>query len=356
MTIVTRDPHSWFVCKDKKGNTQTVYNNERYEHNYPFTFEVNFADIASPQKNTVTLYNMSKEHRQFYKKGMHCYVAFNWGKEKKILAEGYITKIDIPTSDGVTESQQITFTEGTDYNNVKARTLKVAKKKTVNKTKKAKVTTAGKWVDKVEHYKSKETYKRGPKKGRTHEVGHIRHKKVWQKATTKTKRVKYKATETKYVNKTFPKKTDYKTIIKGVASQAKIKIAKIDLAKNPKVKRPFTAKGKPLNLIKKLVADTGSKMLYERGKLVIINPKTAKRSWFVIDDQDLIQPPSYNEDSDNGKGEGTWEINVPLVPEITTQTGIIMKSKYLKGKYYVKAGQHTFDGENPQTQCSLASL
>jgi hypothetical protein len=314
MTVVTKDPHSWFVCKDKKGNTQTVYNNERYEHNYPFTFEVNFADIASPQKNTVTLYNMSKEHRQFYKKGMHCYVAFNWGKEKKILAEGYITKIDIPTSDGVTESQQITFTEGTDYNNVKARTLKVAKKKTVNKTKKVKVTTA------------------------------------------KTKRVKYKATETKYVNKTFPKKTHYKTIIKSVASQAKIKIAKIDLAKNPKVKRPFTAKGKPLNLIKKLVADTGSKMLYERGKLVIINPKTAKRSWFVIDDQDLIQPPSYNEDSDNDKGEGTWEINVPLVPEITTQTGIIMKSKYLKGKYYVKAGQHTFDGENPQTQCSLASL
>lgn len=305
MAIVTRDPHSWFVCKDKKGNTQTVYNNERYEHNYPFSFEVNFADIASPQKNTVTIYNMSKEHRQFYKKGMHCYVAFNWGPEKKILAEGYITKIDIPTSDGVTESQQITFTEGTDYNNVKARTLKVAKKK---------------------------------------------------KATTKKKRAKYKATETKYVNKTFPKKTDYKTIIKGVASQAKIKIAKIDLAKNPKVKRPFTAKGKPLNLIKKLVADTGSKMLYERGKLVIINPKTAKRSWFVIDDQDLIQPPSYNEDSDSSKGEGTWEINVPLVPEITTQTGIIMKSKYLKGKYYVKAGQHTFDGENPQTQCSLASL
>lgn len=305
MTIVTKDPHSWFVCKDKKGNTQTVYNNERYEHNYPFSFEVNFADIASPQKNTVTLYNMSKEHRQFYKKGMYCYVAFNWGPEKKILSEGYITKIDIPTSDGVTESQQITFTEGTDYNNVKARTLKVAKKK---------------------------------------------------KATTKKKRAKYKATETKYVNKTFPKKTDYKTIIKGVASQAKIKIAKIGLAKNPKVKRPFTAKGKPLNLIKKLVADTGSKMLYERGKLVIINPKTAKRSWFVIDDQDLIQPPSYNEDSDNGKGEGTWEINVPLVPEITTQTGIIMKSKYLKGKYYVKAGQHTFDGENPQTQCSLASL
>lgn len=92
MAIVTKDPHSWFVCKDKKGNTQTVYNGERYEHNYPFGFEVNFADIASPQKNTVTLYNMSKEHRQFYKKGMHCYVAFNWGPEKKILAEDILPR------------------------------------------------------------------------------------------------------------------------------------------------------------------------------------------------------------------------------------------------------------------------
>lgn len=356
MPIVTKDPHSWFVCTNKSGQTQTVYNDERYEHNYPFGFEVNFADIASPQKNTVTLYNMSKEHRQFYKKGQHCYVAFNWGPEKKILAEGYITKIDIPTSDGVTESQQITFTEGTDYNNVKARTLKVKKKKTVNKAKEVSVTTPGKWVDKAEHYKSKETYKRGPKKGQTHEVGHIRYKKVWQKATTKKRRAKYKATETKYVNKTYPKGTDYKTLIKGIASQAKIKIAKIELAKNPKVKRPYTAKGKPLTLIQKLVKDTKSKMLYERGKLVIIDPKNAKRSWFVIDDQDLIQPPSYNEDSDNDNGSGTWEINVPLVPEITTQTGIIMKSKYLEGRFYVKAGQHTFDGENPQTQCSLASL
>lgn len=356
MTIVTNNPHSWFVCINDKGQKQTVYNNERYEHNYPFGFEINFADIATPQKNTVTLYNMSKEHRAFYKKGQHCYVAFNWGDTQKILAEGFISKIDIPTSDGVTETQQITFTEGTDYNNVKARTLKVGKKVKVNRYKKVEVKVAGHYVTHNEHYTTTETYKRGPKKGQTHQVGHIRKTKKWQKATTKTKRVKHRATETKYTNKTFPKNTPYKTIIEGIAAQSKIKIAKIDLAKNPRVKRPYTAKGKPLNLIKELVKKTESKMMYERGKLVIINPKKAKRTWYNIDDQDLIQPPSYNEDNENDDGKGTWEITIPLVPDITTNVGIIMKSKYLKGKYYVKAGQHTFDGENPQTQCSLASM
>ena len=133
-------------------------------------------------------------------------------------------------------------------------------------------------------------------------------------------------------------------------------ISKIDLAKNPKLKRPFTAKGKPLTLLKQVVKKTGSVMTYIRGKLVIINPKNTKRTWYEIDDQDLISSPSYNESSDSDSGKGTWEIQVPLVPDITTNVGIHMMSKYLKGYFYVKAGQHTFDMDTAQTQCSLAKI
>ncbi|WP_103661433.1 hypothetical protein [Lactobacillus sp. HT06-2] len=326
MAITTKDPHAWFVATNDAGETQTVYNNERYEHDYPFGFEVNFADIASPQQNTVTLYNMSKEHREFYQKKQHCYVAFNWGKDKKILAEGFITKIDVNQSDGVTDTLVITFTEGTDYNNLQARKLKVTKKKAVNKYK---------------HITKTETYKTGKKKGQKHEVKH---------------RVKYRGTKTVRANKTFRKGTDYKTIIKGIASQAGIKITSIDLAENPKMKRPYTAHGKPLTLLKKLVPKTKSKMVYIGGKLEIVNPKSNKRTWYGIDDQDLVQPPSYNEDGSDDEDGGTWEITIPLVPDITTNVGILMESKYLKGKYYVKSGQHTFDGENPQTQCSLSAI
>ena len=323
MTVITDNPHMWFVCTNSEGKTQTVYNNEHYKHNYPFTFEVNFADVATPQSNAVTLYNLTKEHRDFYKKKQHCYVAFNWGPDKKILAEGFISKIGVPQHDGTTDMFTVTFTEGTNYSNVAARKLKVEKAEKVNKY----VTKMVKEPDKV------------PQKGKL-----------------RKKRIKTRATKTKRVNKTFRKGTSYETLIKGIATQSGIVISKIDLAKNPKLKRPFTAKGKPLTLLKQVVKKTGSVMTYIRGKLVIINPKNTKRTWYEIDDQDLISPPSYNESSDSDSGKGTWEIQVPLVPDITTNVGIHMMSKYLKGYFYVKAGQHTFDMDTAQTQCSLAKI
>lgn len=323
MTVITDNPHMWFVCTNSEGKTQTVYNNEHYKHNYPFTFEVNFADVATPQSNAVTLYNLTKEHRDFYKKKQHCYVAFNWGPDKKILAEGFISKIGVPQHDGTTDMFTVTFTEGTNYSNVAARKLKVEKAEKVNKY----VTKMVKEPDKV------------PQKGKL-----------------RKKRIKTRATKTKRVNKTFRKGTSYETLIKGIATQSGIVISKIDLAKNPKLKRPFTAKGKPLTLLKQVVKKTGSVMTYIRGKLVIINPKNTKRTWYEIDDQDLISSPSYNESSDSDSGKGTWEIQVPLVPDITTNVGIHMMSKYLKGYFYVKAGQHTFDMDTAQTQCSLAKI
>ena len=317
MTIITKDPHAWFVTYDSSGKKQVVYNNERYLHNYPFGFECNFSDSPTPPINKITLYNMIDEHRAFYAKKQKCYLAFNWGSDEKIISEGYITKIDTKQSDGVTDTQIITFTEGTDYSNIDARKLKITKKHKVNQYKKTKVQVNGKTVE---------------------------------------KRVKTRVTKSKLVNKTYRAGTSYKAVISGIASQAGIKIAKIELAENRVMKKAYTAKGRPLTLIKQLVKECKSKMTYIKGRLEIVDPKASKRTWYVIDDKDLIQPPSKNEASDDNNNEDTWEITIPLVPEITVNTGIKMESRFLKGNFYVKAGVHSSDGTNPTTQCSLVAI
>lgn len=351
--IVTKDPHMEFVAVDSKGHKQIVYNDETYEHNYPFTFEVPFTNDPVPSTFTTTIFNLTKQHKDFYKKGMHCWINFNWGKDPKKIAEGFISNTGKLSNDGTTDSKVLTFTEGTNYSNVAARKLKLKKNKKVNHYKTVKITEKG-------HYKNQrystsvvETYKRGPKKGQKHIVHHWAYRKVWVKPKTTNKRVKSRDNKTYFANRVYRKGTTYKQVIEGIAEQAGIKIAKIDLAKNEGIKKSFTAKGKPLTLIKNFVKLAKSEMFYERGKLVIVNPNSKKNTWFVIDDKDLIQVPSQNDDDKNGT---TWQIVTPLVPEVTVNTGIIMNSKFLKGKFVVKNGQHSFDGESPQTQCTIAAV
>lgn len=357
MAIITKNPHTWFVATNSSGETQTVFSDETPEHDYPFAYEINFGDSSEPQSSTVTLYNMSKSHRSFYEKKQHVELYFNWGPSRKKIGEGYITKIDTQQHDGVTDSQVITFTEGVNYNNVAARRLKATKKKKVQEYKKVEKTVKGHWARTRHSVPSVETYKRGPKKGQKHTVHHWDYGKKWVKGKTTHHRVPTRqVTKTILVNRVFKKGMTYKQLIEGIAKASGIKIDRIQLVKNPKLKKSFTAKGKPLTLLKQVVKKTGSKLMYERGKLVIVNPKSAKRSWVEIDDQDLVQPPTTNEPDDDDDAKKIWEITIPLIPEITTNTGILMKSKYLKGKFYVKAGQHSSDGTNPQTQCSLVPM
>lgn len=343
MTIVTKNPHTWFTAESDSGEKQVIYNDEHYLHNYLIGFEVPFSDSSTPAEETVTLHNMSKEHREFYEKKQHCTLAFDWGESKKTIGEGYIKKISHQETDGVTESFTITFTEGTSYQNVSARKLKYKKSKKVNHYKTVKKTVPGHYETKRVHYYAMEDGKK---------VGHYRQEKVYVKAKTTNKRVKTRATKTTFVNKTYKKGTTYKKIIQGVISQSGIVVSKIQLAKNPKMKKAFTARGKPLTLLKKLVKPTGSVLEYIDGNLEIVNPKATKRTWIVIDDKDLIVPPSYNEDADDSDSDeknGGYEITIPLDPEVHLNSGLILKSKYLEGKFYVKAGKHSSDGSDPRT-------
>lgn len=111
MTWATKNPHTWLVIVDRKsGKRMEIYNDETPNHDFTIPFEVNFSDEATPAVNTVTLYNISKKHASFPKKGMKIYLYFNWGSSKKLICEGYITKVDSTHHDGVTDSKVLSFT------------------------------------------------------------------------------------------------------------------------------------------------------------------------------------------------------------------------------------------------------
>lgn len=333
MAIITKDLHVWFEVISKSGEKLTFFNDETPQHNFPIAFEVNGSDSPTPSVNTVTLNNLSKQHSNFFEKGQKVYLYANWGPSKKLISQGFITKLDNPQHDGTTDSQTISFTEGTDYSNIKANRLKVEKKKDVKTSKLVKTTRPGHYENKI--------------------VNHHR-KQVWVPAKKVNHRVKTRETKTIRSNKTYRKGTTYKAVIQGIAAQCGIKISKLQLHKNPKLKHAYTARGKPLTLIKQLVKHTESSFNYVQGRLEIVDPKSEKKTWFDIDDQDLVQPPASNTSDDEKKK--TWEITTPFVPEIVVNTGIVMKSRYLKGRFYVKSYQHSSDGENPQTQCSLLPM
>lgn len=78
--IITKNPHTWIkVVDEKTGQTLEIMNSESYKHNYTIGFEVNFANSATPQSSTVTFYNLSKEHRDFFKKGAEGLLIFCMG-------------------------------------------------------------------------------------------------------------------------------------------------------------------------------------------------------------------------------------------------------------------------------------
>ena len=51
MTIVTKNPHTWFTVESDSGEKQVIYNDEHYLHNYLIGFEVPFSDSSTCRRN-----------------------------------------------------------------------------------------------------------------------------------------------------------------------------------------------------------------------------------------------------------------------------------------------------------------
>lgn len=162
----------------------------------------------------------------------------------------------------------------------------------------------------------------------------------------------------KSISASFAKGAKLKTIINRVASKGKVPLEKVDLKNNKAYKKGYTAKGKPLTVLKSLAKAGGSELFLRRGKYYIIQMGKANGydEHILLTTKvkgqhggtGLIQYPTINED------DNTAEIVSLLRYQVSTGSVVQVDDRFLKGTYRVKSGEHAFDGSAFTTTMEVA--
>ena len=157
----------------------------------------------------------------------------------------------------------------------------------------------------------------------------------------------------KKVNLSFGAGTKASTIIRSIAKEAGITLGTLKLAKpNAAYKTGYTAKGKPLTLIKAVAKKGGSKAFRRRGVLCVDDLTKSnghKEHLFLTMHQagkhggtGLIAYPAYNEDDDDSSKK-TVELQMLLQYQISVGSVVEVSNEYFSGTKRVQSGQHQCD-------------
>lgn len=331
----------------------------------------NYSNDDTPSTTDVTLHGLLKEHSDKFVKGsqVDIYAGFyNSDKTANLVKQqvhGTITTIQPRKNDS--GDWQLTFTmqDGEKYDNLKP--IKVKQSKNVR------VVASQKSLEKqISDYNSDYNKKFNLWRD-THP--HATDKQV--KAKRKTYTTLKKAARTKlsadwkkkrtYLNnhKKYQKKTTYKAlsfkpgtkgsaIIKKIAKEAGISIGKVEVVYDHVYAKGYIAKKKPMNCIREVASDCKTTCYWQHGYLQIKDfAKQNKLSYIATPETGLLQPPEYQEDSEQGQ---TWQLSMIYNPDMTT--GTVFKVSHslsdLKGWVIVLSGTNTIStGSTPTSEATV---
>lgn len=158
--------------------------------------------------------------------------------------------------------------------------------------------------------------------------------------------------EQKEVNITFGKGTDAGTIIQRVAKEAGIPLAEARLRKNKIYGSGYTADGQAIGILEEVAKACDTSLYFRRGQLVIKNFRDGNTQRLVLNSSSgLISQPERIETEDYSG----WSFQCLLQHKISTGTAISLNSKNVKGNFYVKSGEHSYDGSNFVTNCEVVT-
>lgn len=158
--------------------------------------------------------------------------------------------------------------------------------------------------------------------------------------------------EHKEVNISFASGTDAHTIIHRVASESSIPLSEISLKNNKVYGSGYTADGQAMSVLEEIATACDTSLYYRRGQLVIKNFRDGNKERLLLNaDTGLLNQPSRVENDDYTG----WSIECLLQYRLSTGTAVRIESKNVTGNFYVKNGQHSYDGSNFVTTCEVVS-
>ncbi len=139
--------------------------------------------------------------------------------------------------------------------------------------------------------------------------------------------------------KAYAKGVKASYILKDLAKHISLPIAQFELTQDVKYQDGYTAKGKLLDIMKKVAGDAKTECYINKNKLYIRNLKRGADDLFSLSVSTgfIGSPESFEEEKRKG-----YKVKSQLQYRIKTASVIELKSKEFKGKLYVQSGKHKF--------------
>ncbi|WP_105956178.1 hypothetical protein [Apilactobacillus quenuiae] len=274
------------------------------QKSFSINFTVPFGDSSTAHTSTVTIMNVSKAHRDMFKKGLKVQVFAGYKQDNglKLIAEGAIDKINPLSASGADTQFSFTFVEGQQL---------LQAQSTVEK----------------ENAKLKSNAKK--------------REKVLGKTDAKKFKVKL------HTAMSFAPGANSNVIIRRVAADANIKISKLKLPKVKTFKKGYVAKGKPYKIIHDLAKTSGAQVYDRRGQLVIEDETSlsGKNEHILISmatkgkpgGTGLMEHVSFDDSTDS---HATISVKTYLRNQISTGSLVTIKDPpYFTGTRRVQSGE-----------------
>lgn len=149
---------------------------------------------------------------------------------------------------------------------------------------------------------------------------------------------------------TFTAGVSARYVLETLARRAGINLQIVSIRNNKIYDEAYSASGRPIDCLQEVAEYAESSIFYRHGNLIVRDIKVGYDESFKLKSSSgLLEYPQREEDDD---WEG-YSVRSILNHRMATASIIDIISRYVKGRFRVKSGGHTFDGIEAETNIEV---